>query len=144
MLVVAGGSLDEDRLIEVALEAGADDVSGSDGNVGGHDPARGVRDGDVTRSRRRGRSSTSAEVTMVPSNTVPVTGDAEPRLLKLLDALDDHDDVQKVSVERGSGRRGGRAPERVTTWHAARTRGGDDGGEDGAACGCSGSIRDRG
>ena len=40
----------------------------------------------------------SAEVALVPANTVPVRGDEAQRLLKLLDLLDDHDDVQDVSV----------------------------------------------
>lgn len=95
--VVAGGSLDEDRLLEITLEAGGDDLSGSDGKwevTTSPEAFEAVRDA----LEKAGAVVESAEVTMVPSNTVPVTGDAVPRLLKLLDLLDDHDDVQAVSV----------------------------------------------
>ena len=39
----------------------------------------------------------SAEVTMMPASTVPVSGQSAQTLLKLLEALEDHDDVQSVS-----------------------------------------------
>ena len=39
----------------------------------------------------------TAEVTLVPQNTVKVLGDDISSLLKLMDALEDHDDIQKVS-----------------------------------------------
>ncbi len=97
VLVVAGGSLDEDRLLELTLEAGGDDVSGSDGKweiTTAPEAFEAVRDA----LEKAGATIESAELTMVPSNTVPVTGDAVAKLLKLLDLLDDHDDVQAVSV----------------------------------------------
>ena len=40
----------------------------------------------------------SAEITMVPKNTVSLAGDAAASALKLLEALEDHDDVQSVSA----------------------------------------------
>jgi transcriptional/translational regulatory protein YebC/TACO1 len=40
----------------------------------------------------------SAEVTMVPQNTLTVRGRDAEQTLKLLEALEDHDDVQKVSA----------------------------------------------
>ncbi len=97
VLVVAGGSLDEDRLLELTLEAGGDDVNGSDGKweiTTAPEAFEAVRDA----LEKAGATIESAELTMVPSNTVPVTGDAVAKLLKLLDLLDDHDDVQAVSV----------------------------------------------
>ena len=43
------------------------------------------------------RDSTSAEPSLVPTSTVPVEDEAEAtKLLRLLDAIDDHDDVQNV------------------------------------------------
>ena len=44
-----------------------------------------------------GMTVESAELAMVPSTTVPVTEEAQvPAVLRLLEALDDHDDVQNV------------------------------------------------
>jgi YebC/PmpR family DNA-binding regulatory protein len=97
VLLVAGGALDEDRLMEVTLEAGGDDVSGSDGRwevTTAPEAFEAVREA----LERAGATIDSAEVTLVPANTVPVAGDDAQRLLKLLDMLEDHDDVQDVSA----------------------------------------------
>lgn len=97
VLVVTGGALDEDRLMEVTLEAGGDDVSGSDGRweiTTAPEAFEAVRDA----LEKAGAAIESAEVTLVPASTVPVTGNDAQKLLKLLDMLDDHDDVQDVSV----------------------------------------------
>lgn len=97
LVAAGGGALDEDRLVEVTLEAGGDDVAGADGKwevTTAPEAFDAVRDA----LEKAGAVIESAEVTMVPSNTVPVAGDEAQRLLKLLDMLDDHDDVQAVSV----------------------------------------------
>jgi len=97
VLVVDGASIDEDRLMEVALEAGGDDVAGSDAawEVSTSPEAfEAVRDA----LGKAGAKLDSAEVTMVPSNTVAASGADAEKLLKLLDALEDHDDVQAVSA----------------------------------------------
>ena len=47
---------------------------------------------------KAGIDAASAEVTMVPQNTVAVAGDDAERLVKLLEALEDLDDVQSVSA----------------------------------------------
>ena len=95
VLVVNGG--DEDTVMMAALEAGADDVS-DDGD--GHwritcEPAHvfDVRDALVS----GGMEVVSAESTMVSSLTVEVTdaGDAR-KILRIIDALEDNDDVQDV------------------------------------------------
>ncbi len=44
-----------------------------------------------------GYSPTAAEPRRIPSNVVEVSGETAEQLLKLLDALEDHDDVQAVS-----------------------------------------------
>ena len=44
----------------------------------------------------KGIETVSAEVTMVPDNTVKVEGDAAVKMQKMLDALDENDDVQEV------------------------------------------------
>jgi YebC/PmpR family DNA-binding regulatory protein len=89
-------SLEEDRVTEVALEAGAEDLA----DEGDHwtvtcaatDLAT-VRDA----LSEAGLTPDAAELAMVPSTTVPVTeeGDAR-RILRLLETLDDHDDAQYV------------------------------------------------
>jgi YebC/PmpR family DNA-binding regulatory protein len=89
-------SLDEDEIMEAAVEAGAEDLS-DDGDrwvvtCAPHDLAA-VRDA----LDAAGMTAESAELAMVPSTTVPVTQESEVRkVLRLLEALDDHDDVQNV------------------------------------------------
>ena len=94
-LVVPADGVDEDRVMEVALEAGAEDVEpGEDGLTVTTAP------GDLRAVRaafdQAGIPYDSAEVTMVPSMSVPLERDAAVRVLRLLDALDDLDDVQDV------------------------------------------------
>jgi YebC/PmpR family DNA-binding regulatory protein len=87
--------LDADTLLEAALEAGADDVR-DDG-----DPIVVVTAPNALESVKaalegRGFRSTSAEVTMEPSTTVPLAGEQAEAMLKLTEALEDLDDVQAV------------------------------------------------
>jgi YebC/PmpR family DNA-binding regulatory protein len=94
-LVVPGDGVDEDRVMEVALEAGAEDVEpGEDGFTVTTAP------GDLRAVRaafdQAGIHYDAAEVTMVPSMSVPLQRDAAVRVLRLLDALEDLDDVQDV------------------------------------------------
>jgi len=89
--------VDEDRVMEVALEAGADDVvdAGETFEVAAApenlEPVRAALE-------QANVKIISAEVTMVPSNTVHLTGPAAASALKFLEALEDHDDVQNVSA----------------------------------------------
>jgi len=97
LLVVSGDSPGEDRLVEITLEAGGDDVTGTDDRweiTTAPDTFEAVREA----LEKSGATIESAEVTMVPGSTVPVAGEAAQRLLGLLDMLEDHDDVQAVSV----------------------------------------------
>jgi YebC/PmpR family DNA-binding regulatory protein len=86
---------DEDSTLEAALEAGAADMK-QDGDeyVIATDAGSfaAVQDG----LRKRGIAFEQAELAMVPRATVDVAGDEAQRVIKLLDALDDLDDVQKV------------------------------------------------
>jgi YebC/PmpR family DNA-binding regulatory protein len=95
VLVVGGGSLDEDALLEITLEAGGEDVTAAAGGWEITTPPEAfeaVRDA----LAEAGATIESAEITMVPSSTVHVGGHDAQQLLKLLDALEDHDDVQNV------------------------------------------------
>jgi YebC/PmpR family DNA-binding regulatory protein len=94
-LVVPADGVDEDRVMEVALEAGAEDVDpGEDGLTVTTAP------GDLRAVRaafdRAGIPYDAAQVTMVPSVSVPLEREGAVRVLRLLDALDDLDDVQDV------------------------------------------------
>jgi len=86
---------DEEKLLEVALEAGADDMS-DDGGVWeivcAPERFESVRDA----VKALGLEPASAEVAMIPQNYVKLTGKDASVMLKLMEALDDHDDVQHV------------------------------------------------
>ncbi|TMS57605.1 YebC/PmpR family DNA-binding transcriptional regulator [Imbroritus primus] len=86
----------EDALMEAALEAGAEDVTTSeDGSIevtcGPHDFSA-VK----TALEAAGFKAEMAEVTMKPQNEVALTGDDAVKMQKLLDALENLDDVQDV------------------------------------------------
>jgi YebC/PmpR family DNA-binding regulatory protein len=86
---------DEDRLLELALEAGADDLADAGGTwESTTDPMTfgAVRDAVVA----AGIGVLSAELTMVPQTSVPVEGGQAKQVLALLEALEDLDDVQNV------------------------------------------------
>ncbi|HEY1850808.1 MAG TPA: YebC/PmpR family DNA-binding transcriptional regulator [Candidatus Binataceae bacterium] len=87
---------DEDKLIELALEAGADDViTEEEGYQVMTAPERfqAVRDA----IEKAGIAMAGAEVTMMPENTVKVAGRPAEQVLKMMEELEDHDDVQSVS-----------------------------------------------
>jgi len=94
--LIAADATTEDRLMELALEAGADDVlSSADGfevrcEIAAFDAvAQALDDAGITPQ--------SAEIAYIPTTLVPVDSvDAARTLHKLHDALDDNDDVQQV------------------------------------------------
>jgi YebC/PmpR family DNA-binding regulatory protein len=94
-IVVPADAADEDRVMEVALDAGAEDVeSGSDSFVVTTAPSdlREVR----AAFDRAGIAYQSAEVTMVPTVSVPLDREGAVKVLRLLDAIEDLDDTQDV------------------------------------------------
>ncbi|MCS4509189.1 YebC/PmpR family DNA-binding transcriptional regulator [Xylophilus ampelinus] len=94
-LVFAPGT-DEDKVMEVALEAGADDVvTGDDGAIEVLAPPaefEAVKDA----LEAAGLAADMAEVTMRGENTIDLAGEDAALMQKLLDALEDIDDVQAV------------------------------------------------
>ncbi len=94
-LVFAPGT-DENRLMEAALEAGADDVVANDDGslevITGPYDFIAVKDALV----KSGFKPEFAEVTMKPSTEVEMTGEDAARMQKLLDAIEAIDDVQNV------------------------------------------------
>ena len=95
LVVVEKNGADEDRLIEVALDAGALDVKDSDKEFEVmSDPANFE---EVKRAiEEAGFKSNYAEVTMVPQSTLRLTGKEAEQMVKLMEGLEDSDDVQKV------------------------------------------------
>jgi YebC/PmpR family DNA-binding regulatory protein len=94
-LVFAPGT-SEDRVMEVALEAGADDViAGDDGSIEVLTPPSAM-DAVKLALEAAGLKVEVAEVTMRAENTVEVTGEDATRMQKLLDAIEDLDDVQDL------------------------------------------------
>jgi YebC/PmpR family DNA-binding regulatory protein len=96
VLAVEGEAIDEEKLLELALEAGADDVSQSGD---GFEVVTAPESFEAVREAldRAGIKPSSAELMMVPENTVRVTGKDAEHTMKLLEAIDDHDDVQSVA-----------------------------------------------
>ncbi|HEY0836613.1 MAG TPA: YebC/PmpR family DNA-binding transcriptional regulator [Azospirillum sp.] len=94
-LILAPGT-SEDKVMEVALEAGAEDViADEDGAIEViTDPAafEAVKDA----LEQAGLKAEVAEVTMRPESTIDLEGDDAARMQKLLDVLEDLDDVQEV------------------------------------------------
>jgi YebC/PmpR family DNA-binding regulatory protein len=94
-VVVEKGASDEDKLLTAALDAGADDMN-DDGSaweiVCAPDAFEAVRDA----IKALGIEPASAEVAMVPQNYVKLQGKEAQQMLRLMEALDDHDDVQHV------------------------------------------------
>ncbi|MDN6883328.1 YebC/PmpR family DNA-binding transcriptional regulator [Variovorax sp. CAN15] len=86
----------EDKVMEVALEAGAEDVVTDDD--GAIEVITSVADFEAVKNalEAAGLKPDAAEVTMRAENTVDVTGEDAARMQKLLDVLEDLDDVQDV------------------------------------------------
>ncbi len=94
-LVFAPGT-NEDRVMEVALEAGAEDVIADD--EGAIEVLTGSGDFEAVKNalQAAGLAPEVAEVTMRPENTIALEGDDAARMQKLLDIIEDLDDVQEV------------------------------------------------
>jgi len=87
--------VDEDRLIEVALDAGALDVKDAGKEFDVTTPP-GTFEEVKKKLETTGFKSTYGEVTMVPQTTVRLSGKEAEQMLKLMEGLEDSDDVQKV------------------------------------------------
>ncbi|MGD0882073.1 MAG: YebC/PmpR family DNA-binding transcriptional regulator [Acidimicrobiales bacterium] len=89
-------TFDEERVLEVAMEAGAEDLS-DDGDQWVVTSAPADLTAVRTALEEAGLEPGAPEITMVPTSTVEVHSESEAkRVLRLIEALDDHDDVQNV------------------------------------------------
>ncbi len=95
VLYVPKGAASEDKLMELTLDAGAQEISdaGDEWEIqtdpGAYDAVKAALDG-ANVSVARG------EVTKLPKNSVKVSGPEAATTLRLIEALEDHDDVQHV------------------------------------------------
>jgi YebC/PmpR family DNA-binding regulatory protein len=88
--------VDEDRVMEVALEGGADDVREA-GDILEVLTAPEQLEKVKEALEKAKVPLASAEVTMIPQSTVAISGKNAEQMVRLLEALEDHDDVQSVS-----------------------------------------------
>ena len=88
--------LDEDKAMEIGLDAGADDiVSNDDGSIDVYTTPEAFADV-VEAFDKKGIKPVSAEITMVPSTEVKLDKDAAVKFMHMIDALEDLDDTQQV------------------------------------------------
>jgi len=93
--LVKGGQKSEDELMEISLDAGAENIEEWDGNFEitcTPDVYETVKE----KLEAVGLELLEDEISMIPQNTVKVTGKDAQQTLKLMEALEDHDDVQHV------------------------------------------------
>jgi YebC/PmpR family DNA-binding regulatory protein len=94
-VVVEKGGIDEDKLLSVALDAGADDMNDDESGweiVCAPESFEAVREA----VKKLGVEPASAAIAMVPQNYVKLVGKEAQQMLKLMEAIEDHDDVQHV------------------------------------------------
>jgi YebC/PmpR family DNA-binding regulatory protein len=94
-IIVSKDAKGEDELLEIALEAGADDMESGDDVFEIFTSQESFHE--VSESlKKAGIEPLSAELSMIPQNYIKLEGDDAKKMLKLYDALDDNDDVQKI------------------------------------------------
>ncbi|MGI9456297.1 MAG: YebC/PmpR family DNA-binding transcriptional regulator [Aeoliella sp.] len=98
LVVIASDKTDEDSLMELAVEAGADDVrqEGHTFEVISEPDAFSTVCAAIDAAQIE---SDSRELTWLPKDTVELTLSDARRVLKLMEKLDDHDDVQSVASD---------------------------------------------
>ncbi len=95
LIVVEADSIDEDELFMLAADAGADDITPMETAIEILTPFEQF-DKVVTAIQSTEADIQLAEISMIPQNTVKLEGKAAEKMLRLMEALDELDDVQKV------------------------------------------------
>ncbi len=85
----------EDTLMAAALDAGADDMRDDDDNWEILSPPS-AHEAVLEAVKKLGIEPASAQVAMLPQNYIKLEGKTAQQMVRLMDALDDHDDVQHV------------------------------------------------
>jgi YebC/PmpR family DNA-binding regulatory protein len=95
LITLNTNQIDEDTLLELVLEAGGDDIK-TEADVYEIVTAPEAFEDVRSTLEQKGLTFDVAEVTMMPQNTVPVEGKQAEQVLRLMEALDDQDDVRKA------------------------------------------------
>ncbi len=95
VIVVSKEAADEEKVFETAIEAGAEDVLDSEDTWEVHTAPQDFATV-LEAFQAAGIEPERAEVTMIPKSTTPVSDEDAPKLLRLLERLNEHDDVQQV------------------------------------------------
>ncbi|MFH1673337.1 MAG: YebC/PmpR family DNA-binding transcriptional regulator [Pseudomonadota bacterium] len=95
LILVEKKKIDEDTLMELALDAGAEDIAEDDGNF---EVKTSPAEFEQVKSAldEKGIKYAMAEISMIPDSSVKLEGKDAEQMLRLMDALEDNDDVQKV------------------------------------------------
>jgi YebC/PmpR family DNA-binding regulatory protein len=95
LMVVEKGKVDEDKLMSLVLDAGAEDMKTDEKT---YEVITGTHEFEaVKKALADAKIETSlAEITFIPENSIKLDEKNAEHTLKLIDALEDHDDVQKV------------------------------------------------
>jgi YebC/PmpR family DNA-binding regulatory protein len=94
-IFIDGGAATEDQLMTIVLDAGADDLR-DQGGTWEILSAPEAHEAVLQALEKAGIKTESAEIAMVPKNTVKLEGKNAQAMLRLYDALEEHDDVQNV------------------------------------------------
>jgi transcriptional/translational regulatory protein YebC/TACO1 len=94
-IVVDKAARPEEELFDIAIEGGADDVRDDEDNV---EIITSPENFESVQSaiKSAGIEPQVAEVSMVPQNYIKLEGSSAQQMLRLMEAMEDHDDVQKV------------------------------------------------
>jgi len=94
-IIFEKSAVDEEALTLAAIDAGAEDILTEESTI---EVVTAPEDFERIKEelKNKGFVSDTAEITMVPTTTVKVTGETAQKVLKLVNLLEDHDDVQKV------------------------------------------------
>jgi YebC/PmpR family DNA-binding regulatory protein len=95
LIVVDKKSTTEEKLMEIVLAVGAEDLAATDAKF---EVTASPQDYESVREavEKAGVPMDSAQLTMIPKNQVAVSAESARAVLNLIDALEDHDDVQNV------------------------------------------------
>lgn len=97
VMVFDKDKVDTNKLMDAAIETGAEDIRDSDETLDIYtnpDDFSAVRDNLMS----AGFTPAEADIQSIPQSTVKLDGDDAARMLKLMESLEDHDDVQDVSA----------------------------------------------
>ncbi|HLA78929.1 MAG TPA: YebC/PmpR family DNA-binding transcriptional regulator [Vicinamibacteria bacterium] len=95
LLAVSRKKVSEDRLMELALEAGADDIQSTADNWEVYTPPQ-AYEGVLAALRQAGIEPEASQIGKFADTSVTIEGSKAQQMLKLIEALEDNDDVQNV------------------------------------------------